>query len=68
MKQKNIPLDPMLTPAHVCKELGISAPTLSRWEANGTIPKGVVLGGKKRWRRSVIEAAKDGRTVVQAAA
>lgn len=68
MKQANMPLDPMLTPAQVCQELGISAPTLTRWEANGTVPKGVVLGGKKRWRRSVIEAVKDGAATSRAAA
>ncbi len=36
---------------------GVSKRTIWRWADSGILPKGVRLGGKRFWPRSVIEAA-----------
>lgn len=55
--------DPMVPGPQVRREFSISGPTLWRWARNGTLPPPVRLGGKNYWRRSAIEAVKNGREV-----
>ena len=46
----------LLTIEEVADMLKVSKMTLSRWNLNGTLPK-IEIGGKRRYRRSDVEAA-----------
>lgn len=52
--------DPLLSRAEVARELGVAAITVDRYRRTGAIPAPLRLGGRPRWRLSVIEAVKAG--------
>ena len=52
--------DPLLTTATVCRELDRGTVTLWRWERDGILPPATIIAGRKHWRRSEIEAVKQG--------
>lgn len=51
------PADDLLMPAEVARLFGISAKTVTRWARSGQLPAVRTLGGHRRYRRDVVEAA-----------
>ncbi len=46
--------DPLTSKELLAKELGVNLTTLRRWENEGVLPKGIRLGRRVGWPRSVI--------------
>jgi predicted DNA-binding transcriptional regulator AlpA len=42
--------------AEAAKLIGISTPTLDRWDSLGLLPRGLKLAGTKSWRRAELLA------------
>lgn len=54
--------DRILSPADVCKMLGITRSSLSRWRAEGEFPKPIRIGPNRvGWRSSTISDWLDSR-------
>lgn len=54
--------DPIVRPVQLQQELGVARVTLWRYTRDGVIPPPVQIGPRlKGWRRSTVEAIKDGR-------
>lgn len=58
---EDYPADRLLTWRQACQLLGVSRPTLWRWQDAGVVPKPIQIGGVPRFReaelRAVIERA-----------
>jgi predicted DNA-binding transcriptional regulator AlpA len=45
----------LLDKNEVCATAGASYPTIWQWQQNGTFPRGLIVGGKTKWRSDEIE-------------
>jgi len=56
--------DPLMSTLEVAYLLGVSPRTVEDWRADGRGPKYIVIEGRKvRYRRSVVQAYLEARTV-----
>lgn len=54
--------DDLLPIGDAARILGVSVPTIRRWEAEGKLTGSRTLGGQRRFRRADLEAVKIGRS------
>lgn len=51
------PVSDILTPAEAAERLRVHTRTVQRWAREGLLPSMTTLGGRRRFRRSDVEAA-----------